>query len=694
MLNRFAAEFVSKAFFVLSALTLCAVPSRTQSVQRARFDVVNYRIEANLQPSANRLQTVADVTFTPLEDTRSITFELNGSLKVESVSRVGAATIPQTGKVNIPTEKSQVTFVQDQAGTSSLGPTVRVEFPNSLRTGETVTLRFQYGGTLLTPEGGPLASKKLASVGKVSYLMYAGRWFPFHDYAADLATSDVTVSVPNGQTVVGFSENGVSQTSAGGQTKFRFVQSKPSLVNNFAAGSFVSRNLKFGAADVTFYTQSSNERLTTDYGETIGRALEAYTQRYGAANNNGKMNVVQIDDESLDLYSGVGIMFVSNRFFESVQLASERLQRETAYQWWGLTVGLKSFDDAWLSQGLAEYSAIALRETNSSSTAQQENLNREVLEKSLAFEQTASLLRAPSTLDDQSAAYQYIMFGKGAMVFRLLRETLRADKFNQLLRTFLEQYRSKNASIDDFEKLTTRVADADMRYFFARWVESTGVPEYTADYQIIRRRDGKFVTRGTVKQNYEGLRLPVEIRLRSEGEKGIQTQTIFIEDASEDFSFDSAGTPLEVIVDPNYRTLRISDELRVSSIARRGIEQAQEGNYAEAQQQFEAALKLDRNNSWVYYQLGLIFLEQRNYDLALENFRAALNGNLRPSWIEVWANIKAGNAYDAKGDRTRAVAFYKKAQETAIDYNDSLKAAADFLSNKYDPKTQTSESRQ
>jgi hypothetical protein len=29
-----------------------------------------------------------------------------------------------------------------------------------------------------------------------------------------------------------------------------------------------------------------------------------------------------------------------------------------------------------------------------------------------------------------------------------------------------------------------------MRYFFARWVEGTGVPEFTADYQIIRTRGG------------------------------------------------------------------------------------------------------------------------------------------------------------------------------------------------------------
>ena len=84
----------------------------------------------------------------------------------------------------------------------------------------------------------------------------------------------------------------------------------------------------------------------------------------------------------------------------------------------------------------------------------------------------------------------------------------------------------------------------------------------------------------------------------------------------------------------------------------------------EAQQQFEAALKLDRSNSWIYYNLGLLFLEQRNYDLAIDNFKATFAGRLRPIWLPVWANIKMGNAYDAKGDRTRAVAAYKRAANT------------------------------
>jgi tetratricopeptide (TPR) repeat protein len=398
-----------------------------------------------------------------------------------------------------------------------------------------------------------------------------------------------------------------------------------------------------------------------------------------------KLIVVQFDDESLETYTAPGMLFLSTRFFENPRLnADERLQREAAFQWWGQTVGLKSFDDAWLSQGLAEYSALELRE-QSLKASELENANRELLERALTFEQTASLLRAPGTLDDQTAAYQYVMFYKGSAVFRLLRETLGKDKFNQLLRTYLNQYRGKNASIDDFEKLSSQVAGTPLRYFFARWVEGTGVPEFQADYQIIRTRRGKFIARGTVKQNYDNLRLPVDVQMRSESGDSL-VQTLKIEDASEDFNLEAAGKPLEVVIDPNYKLLRIDSDLRVSSIARRGIEQFKEGNYVEAQQQFEAALKLDRSNSWIYYHLGLLFLEQRNYDLAVDNFKAVLGGSLRPAWLAVWANVKMGNAYDAKGDRTRAVAAYKRAENLGDNYDNAQTLVKKYLADPFDPK--------
>lgn len=682
------------------ALILFAFAAFAQQVQRPDYDITDYKMDVQILPDDNKLNATVDVFFTPKQETRSVTFELNGSIKVDSITRINAASavsptpsVP-TGKGKTPapvkTSLPEVTFVQDQVGVSDIGPNVRVDLGDMVAAGAPVALRFKYTGILTTAQGGPLLTKRLAYVGsRDGYLMYAARWFPFHDYAADRATSDITITIPTGFQVIGYSDAPVVNTGG----KYRFIRTNPGLVGNFAYAKYVNKTLRFGEFEIQFYTKTPEDQLVADYGETIGKALQFYTKQYGTPEMGKKLSVIQIDDESLDFYSQQGLVFMADRQFRQTrEVTLERLQRETAYQWWGLTVGLKSFDDAWLSQGLAEYSAYNLREGGISG-AKLDDMRRELLEKSLTFEQTASLARTPSALDDQSTAYQYIMYSKGAFAFKLLRMTIGEQKFNQLLRTFLDKYRGKNASIYDFEQLTNQVVGENMRYFFARWVEGTGVPEFEVEYQIIRTRGGKFVTRGTIKENYDNLRLPVEIKLVAEGEGELDEVTVNVEDSSANFNIESNGKPIGVIIDPNYKILRISDDLRISSVARRGIEQFKEGNYAEAQQQFEAALKLDRSNSWIYYHLGLLFLEQRNYDLAIDNFKVVENlgrqGAARPAWLTVWAAIKMGNAYDAKGDRTRAVAAYKRAEDLGDNYDNAQEAVKLYLGTPYDPRKQS-----
>jgi hypothetical protein len=200
-------------------VTATAAVAQQPTPQQAatRFDVTNYRIEAQLIPDQHMLRAGADITVTPQEPTRSLVFELNGSLKVESIDRDGR---PLTG------------FVQDPVGVGSLGPSVRVDLGQVVPANQPLTLRFRWSGALLSPEGGPLATKRLAYVGpEGSYLMYASRWFPFHDYAADRATSDITLIVPSGLQVAGTSDEPVTPQASPkeGATRFHFVHRQPAL---------------------------------------------------------------------------------------------------------------------------------------------------------------------------------------------------------------------------------------------------------------------------------------------------------------------------------------------------------------------------------------------------------------------------------------------------------------------------------
>src|SRR5258706_7071179 len=287
----------------LSIVTLFVITTAGSAQQPApqqaasRFDITNYRIEAQLIPDQHMLRAGADVTVIPQESTRSLVFELNGSLKVESIDLGGK---PLTG------------FVQDAVGVGSLGPSVRVDLGQVVPANQPLTLRFRWSGALLTPEGGPLATRRLAYVGpEGSYLMYASRWFPFHDYAADRATADITVIVPTGMQVGGISDEPVNpQVDKTGTTRFRFVNKQPVLIGNFVAGQYVVKSLRMGKYELQFFVNPGSENRISNYFDLIGHALEFYTNEYGAPAFGSRFIVAQTDDETMEAYSGPGVLFL------------------------------------------------------------------------------------------------------------------------------------------------------------------------------------------------------------------------------------------------------------------------------------------------------------------------------------------------------------------------------------------------
>ena len=276
-----------------------------------------------------------------------------------------------------------------------------------------------------------------------------------------------------------------------------------------------------------------------------------------------------------------------------------------------------------------------------------------------------------------------MVFNKGALVFNMLRQLIGEEKFDNMLRDYYAKNEGKNVTLRVFEDLATKTAGRDLRFFFGQWVESTGVPEFRSDYQMLRTKDG-FRVPGTVKQDMDTFEMPVDILLRTEA--GSERQTLMMKGSSADFNIMTKSKPIEVIVDPDAKIIRSSEELRQGVIVRRGIEHFREQEYIEAEQQFQAAIKLNRGNSWAWYNLGLVYMTQRNWNKALDAFDQALNGNLRPNWVEVWSYIYRGNSWDAIGQRERAIAEYNKAISNGNNYDNAQAAAQGFLAEPFGKK--------
>lgn len=749
----------------VSILTLAlALTCRTNALAQAggeTIDILNYKIFAEMLPETNSLRAQAAVTFKALKQTQSAVFEMNGSLIIS--------------KIKAPDGKTELQFIQDRVNEN----TVKINLGQLYQAGSQLTLTFDYEGPLATPEGGPIPDTRLAYIGNEgSYLFYAARWFPFHGYASDRATSEISITVPETWTVAGHSSapvavttvgqaftqfnQGVSQiqsaapvmsstpavaepeTSTTGAPKmvrkpatpptitakkpdatpapekkpnatvpplaksapvtsggkpaaaigvsgpndkrktFTFVETQPALVGSFAAGQFITRTINSGGMQVDLYALPGSEGRLEEYGKEAAQVLQVYNTKFGQYAFGNRFVIAEVDDETLNTYSGPGVAFLSHKMIATDRdIPVDALAREIAYQWWGQAVGLKSFDDAWLSQGLSQYSSVLYRESQQSAAEFQTTL-AEILEMGLAFEQEASIARAPGQLNDQSPAYRSIVFYKGAYVYHMLRSAIGDDKFFSLVKNFYSTYKNQSAGLDDFEALTNKAAGTSMRGFFSLWVDSTGIPEFTADYTIIRNKEGKFKVRGTVRQTLELFKGPVDIALESEGGRTTNT-TIDLRGQSADFELSSEGKPLEVVVDPNNRYMRTNDVIRTAVIVRRGIEHYEANEFAQAEEQFIAARKLSPRSSWAWYNLGLVYMAQQNWEKARDAFNQSLGGDLQPSWLEVWSYIYKGNAYDAEGPdgRERAVKEYEKARATGITYNNAQQAVEKFLGQPY-----------
>ena len=73
---------------VLASVALASLAALSPAVaqeRKPRIDVQHYSIEAEVDPRAQTLNATAQVRFVPLENTSTVSFELNNALNVSKV---------------------------------------------------------------------------------------------------------------------------------------------------------------------------------------------------------------------------------------------------------------------------------------------------------------------------------------------------------------------------------------------------------------------------------------------------------------------------------------------------------------------------------------------------------------------------------------------------------------------------------
>jgi len=685
-----AAIFTTLLFIACSATPSARAqgPMVPNSAARPAFRATHYDVTATLTPSAQMLTAHATVEFVATDASSTVLVELHPNLHVTAVTN--AAGKPQTFQ---------------RVSNNSLQ--LRVDLDMAIGAGQKITLNFDYNGPLSNEENSPAPGVRLASIGADgAYLLLPARWFPLTNYPSNRYTGVYKIQVPEAFTVVGTGKAGAPQTisdkvtmpdvikpgqlpPAPAQQKiFTFRDDRAEASGTFVAAPYKMTPVDADGIKVPVYTFPVSTEAAQLFGRDMAKIVSDFSDDFGPL-ADPSMTVAELPDGGLTEFAAPGLALVSQRQW-SGRGNTPSLSRLAAAQWFGVSVMPASSSDVWVTDGLARYGEALYAEQESGKDAV--NLIVEDYAVRALMYETASPITQAGQLKPYTSQYASVVQDKGAIVFHMLHQLMGDELFRTAVKDFYARFKGSSARNSDFEDLAQQYVDAksqglsmvpvknistgslppappvnthSLQPFFAQWLSSTGVPEFTMDYKVFRNAKG-FQVVGKVKQTLDTFSMPVEIEVQTEGNP--EFKTIQVTGAETPFSIDTFGRPKPggITLDPHDYILKASERLRVRSIISRGESLQDQNRFMDAIEQYQHALDVQKNNSLALFRMGEAFFYQKNYTAAANSFRSAIGGDmdLSTKWVEAWSHLYMGKIYDITGQRERAVNEYRLAKQT------------------------------
>ena len=651
-------KFLTNSLLVCALLCFCfVVPLSAQAPLSVGFLADHYDVAATVDVNAQSLSSIAKIDFVATEVSSNVRVELHPDLNVTEVKSAEGKTL---------------SFARDNQNPLFLNVTL----PAPVATGGHVTLTFTYSGLLANEENSPVPGVRAAVISREgSYLLLPARWFPLTNYPSNRYTATFRLNVPDSFAVAGSGKAAAptpmaGKTAAEGRLLYTFECRTPEPHGTFVAGNLQLNPKQAEGINVAVYAPRADSANAQGFADDVARAVTVFSDMFGGL-PEPDMTVIQLPDGTLRDFSAPGVLLLSHHLWDPK--ASERtIAGLVASQWWGNSVLPATPGDVWISDGLARYSEEMYAEQ---STGKEGGLKAidEFAVGALMYEDAAPIAQA-ARLAPYSSDYRSVVMNKGAMVFHMLRAQIGDVAFKSLLHDFAAKYAGKAARIDDFIGMAEQHAQAavkpgqtplNLRGFFAQWLNSTGVPDFTIDFVVYRTPKG-FRIVGKIKQPLDTFSMPVELRIDTEGNP--ETKIVDVVGTESPFTVETFGRPKPggIRIDPNNLILKGNTSLRARAAIARGEELAEQGRYYDAIGQYQRALSIQPNRSLANFRMGEAFFYQKNYQAAANSFREALQTVPEPSekWTEVWSHIYLGEIFDMLGQRARAINEYSKAKQT------------------------------
>ncbi len=241
---------------------------------------------------------------------------------------------------------------------------------------------------------------------------------------------------------------------------------------------------------------------------------------------------------------------------------------ETAHQWWGNLVTSSNPEDDWMMEALANYSALMYLEKRKDPRAL-ESVLAEYRNHLLAKNQDGETIESAGPIiwggrlysSHTPEAWRIITYEKGSWIIHMLRRRIGDPRFSEMLAQMRKRYQYKGIATDEFRRLCAeflppRSPDPQLEGFFEQFVNSTGVPSIKLNHSVRgagqQWRVSGTVTQSDVDEDFSTF-VPVEIQF-AKGKPLVQWVRTSTEGTP--FAVTVRQQPVRVLLDPNGSLLK------------------------------------------------------------------------------------------------------------------------------------------
>ncbi|MBN2383435.1 hypothetical protein JXQ70_11180 [bacterium] len=278
-----------------------------------------------------------------------------------------------------------------------------------------------------------------------------------------------------------------------------------------------------------------------------------------------------------------GFLHLSEYTYMSEHPGASELFRahEAAHQFWGLMVSFDSYRDQWLSEALAEYSAmlfiqdtmpdkkyfeeiIAVYQAELTSSlkgalskfARPWNIKFHPAERKRIGPVAVGFRASPAEIPQ---AYFIQSYHKGAYIIHMIRMILQQETGNDtlfftILADFLKTFKGKSATTDDFCSTIESNTNHDWHWFFDQWVNQNFIPVYAWHYSVSDNKnpDMFFMINLEVEQTMvpDNFTMPVPVRIISRT-GDIKDFVIQVDQPKKSFQLLVPDQPKTIILNPD-----------------------------------------------------------------------------------------------------------------------------------------------